>query len=101
MAHRAQGVDDGLAAEQADLALVARTAEQNCDPHRSSVNVWLCQSSRPQLDFALQPDFVLLKHFFANDLDQLEHIFRPAAGMGDDEVCKLVADLGLADLEAL
>ena len=51
----------------------------------------------PDLDFRLQLDAHPLDDAAPHHVDQLEHVARRRAGMGDDEVRVALADLGLAD----
>src|SRR5690606_8148231 len=57
------------------------------------------RQSGPHLHFGFEHDLVLLVYLFLDQLDELEHVIGPAAGVSDDEVGVLVADLGAADLE--
>jgi len=53
---------------------------------------------RPYLNLGFQVNLILIKHLFPNEIDELEHVRRTAAGVGDDEIGVLGADFGTADL---
>src|SRR5689334_19130607 len=59
-----------------------------------------CQVSRPDLHFALQVYAFLLHDPLADGRDEPQDVIGRRAGVGDDEVGVLGADLGAADAEA-
>ena len=87
-----QCIGNRLAADQADLALRARSAEQHRDSHDFL--------SRPNLDFRFQMDLVFVVNALPNDFDQLEHLVGLAPRMCDDEVRVLCAHLGTPDSQS-